>query len=68
MQEFLVLGSQPLTALKDAFYCLKDFYSAETEKSASSYFLIENTFYNDLRDESVQDYSKYALFVRLHLH
>ncbi|CAG8578447.1 8635_t:CDS:10 [Paraglomus brasilianum] len=58
MQEFLVLGSQPLTALKDAFYCLKDFYSAETEKSASSYFLIENTFYNDLRDEGVQDYSK----------
>ncbi|CAG8461828.1 2186_t:CDS:10 [Paraglomus occultum] len=58
MQEFLVLGSQPLAALKDAFYCLKDFYSAETEKSASSYFLIENTFYNDLRDEGLQDYSK----------
>ncbi|CAG8521763.1 4693_t:CDS:2, partial [Racocetra fulgida] len=28
-QEFLVLGSQPLTALRDAFYCLRDFYKLE---------------------------------------
>ncbi|CAG8742524.1 18536_t:CDS:2, partial [Acaulospora morrowiae] len=72
MQEFLVLGSQPLTALRDAFYCLRDFYKVTPweqptknvitnltdKKTSSSYFFIENVFYNDLRDPRAIDYSK----------
>ncbi|CAG8618880.1 11548_t:CDS:2 [Gigaspora rosea] len=71
-QEFLVLGSQPLTALRDAFYCLRDFYKLEpweqpkpttilnatNRKMSPSYFFIENVFYNDLRDPRAVDYSK----------
>ncbi|CAG8613024.1 8948_t:CDS:2 [Dentiscutata erythropus] len=70
-QEFLVLGSQPLTALRDAFYCLRDFYKLEpweqpkpttilnatNRKMSPSYFFIENVFYNDLRDPRAVDYS-----------
>ncbi|CAG8445473.1 4560_t:CDS:2, partial [Acaulospora colombiana] len=71
MQEFLVLGSQPLTALRDAFYCLRDFYKVTPweqptqnaitnltdKKTSSSYFFVENVFYNDLRDPRAIDYS-----------
>ncbi|CAG8588430.1 1858_t:CDS:10, partial [Diversispora eburnea] len=72
MQEFLVLGNQPLTALRDAFYCLRDFYkvtpwekptqnsivNSTEKKTSSSYFFIEKVFYNDLRDPRAIDYSK----------
>ncbi|ORY01467.1 hypothetical protein K493DRAFT_209622 [Basidiobolus meristosporus CBS 931.73] len=70
MQEFLVLSSQPLTVLRDAFYCLSDFLTVENDeevvntqskKVSSSYFLIENTFYNDMRSASAVDYSKVIL-------
>eukprot|EP01117_Protostelium_nocturnum_P020269 TRINITY_DN9035_c0_g1_i1.p1 TRINITY_DN9035_c0_g1~~TRINITY_DN9035_c0_g1_i1.p1 ORF type:complete len:346 (+),score=58.12 TRINITY_DN9035_c0_g1_i1:159-1196(+) len=57
LQEFLVLGSQPLSALKDRIYCLSDnFYSLLDRKSG--YFFIENTFYNDLRSPDAIDYSQ----------
>ncbi|RGB42026.1 snRNA-activating protein of 50kDa MW C terminal-domain-containing protein [Rhizophagus diaphanus] len=71
-QEFLVLGSQPLTALRDAFYCVSDFYKQEIselpasvnalnspeEKKSGGYFFIEDVFYNDCRDKNALDYSK----------
>ncbi|CAG8518008.1 765_t:CDS:2 [Ambispora leptoticha] len=72
MQEFLVLGSQPLTKLRDKFYCKQDFVrfnvsqeidseerlNVDLEKKSPSYFFIENTFYNDRRDPDSLDYSK----------
>ncbi|KAA6371625.1 MAG: putative snRNA transcription factor, partial [Streblomastix strix] len=56
-QEFQVLGSQPLTALRDRLYCLAD-YLLDGQQSRSGFFLIENTFYNDLRNANNIDYSK----------
>ncbi|CAG8476499.1 396_t:CDS:2 [Ambispora gerdemannii] len=72
MQEFLVLGSQPLTKLRDKFYCKQDFVrfdisreidseerlNVDLEKKSPSYFFIENTFYNDRRDPDALDYSE----------
>lgn len=56
MQEYLVLGSQCLTELKDKFYCLSDqVYSECTTKSG--YFFIEKVFYNDMRSQNAIDYS-----------
>ncbi|KAF9419538.1 hypothetical protein BGZ94_009385 [Podila epigama] len=60
-QEFLVLGSQRLSVLRDAFYCVSDFMTqgpddaqrsalvqnTKTRKISNSYMLIESTFYND---------------------
>ncbi|KAI1315221.1 hypothetical protein EDD11_001109 [Mortierella claussenii] len=60
-EEFLFLGSQPLTAMRDAFNCLSDFTtrggdepSADVRtrntvnrKISSSYIFIEGVFYND---------------------
>jgi hypothetical protein len=41
-QEFLVLGSQPLTALRDRLYCLTDELAQEAKLNVpSGYFLIE---------------------------
>lgn len=58
-QEFLVLGSQSLTDLRDNIYCLTDkLMQAAGEYDPSGYFLIEDTFCNDLRDTSAIDYSK----------
>eukprot|EP00300_Choanocystis_sp_HF-7_P016796 c19535_g1_i5.p1 GENE.c19535_g1_i5~~c19535_g1_i5.p1 ORF type:complete len:223 (+),score=53.70 c19535_g1_i5:384-1052(+) len=56
-QEFLVLGSQSLTCLRDRFYCLEDHILCGTEMP-SGYFLIENTFFVDTRNEKAIDYSK----------
>ncbi|VFQ71638.1 unnamed protein product [Cuscuta campestris] len=58
-QEFLVLGQQFLTELRDKIYCITD----EIMKKAgtddpSGYFLIEDVFYNDLRDARATDYSQ----------
>ncbi|KAJ1916261.1 hypothetical protein H4219_003881 [Mycoemilia scoparia] len=67
MEEYLVLGSQPLTALRDAFYCISDFLitnrdqeqiNTKDKKISSSYFHIEKTFYNDMRSPTATDYSR----------
>jgi len=64
-QEFQVLGSQPLSALRDKIHCSSDQIGAYERSSGpvnlqtnlrtkdvytSSFFFIENTFYNDLRN------------------
>eukprot|EP00656_Telonema_subtile_P027204 TRINITY_DN29239_c0_g1_i1.p1 TRINITY_DN29239_c0_g1~~TRINITY_DN29239_c0_g1_i1.p1 ORF type:complete len:252 (+),score=57.67 TRINITY_DN29239_c0_g1_i1:77-832(+) len=52
-QQILVLGSQTLADLKDKIYCLKDeVYSnllPPDLNATSSFFFIENVFYNDMR-------------------
>lgn len=55
-QEFLVLGSQMLTELKDSICCLSEKVHADQYPS-SSYFLIEDTFYDDLRAQDAIRYS-----------
>ncbi|GLT38817.1 hypothetical protein SLA2020_130390 [Shorea laevis] len=62
IQEFLVLGQQKLTELRDKIYCLSDQVMQKAGQcDPSGYFLIENVFYNDLRDPSAIDYSKSIL-------
>jgi hypothetical protein len=56
-QEFLVLGSQPLTALKDRVYCLQN-KQLDGPHTPSSFFFIEGKFYNDLRDPRAISYSE----------
>ncbi|GLJ17897.1 hypothetical protein SUGI_0313330 [Cryptomeria japonica] len=59
IQEFLVLGSQPLTVLRDKLYCLTDQLMQKAGQHVpSGYFLIENVFYNDFRDPMASDYSR----------
>ncbi|KAG2318881.1 hypothetical protein Bca52824_012094 [Brassica carinata] len=59
IQEFLVLGSQMLTQLKDKIHCVTDQVMEKAGKyDPSGYFLIEDIFYNDLRNRSATDYSK----------
>ncbi|KAI8815962.1 snRNA-activating protein of 50kDa MW C terminal-domain-containing protein [Fimicolochytrium jonesii] len=65
---FDVLGSQPLTVLRDAFHCPTDFLHLDDDeptvlntlkrRTSPSYFFIEDVFYNDLRDPDAEDYSK----------
>ncbi|MFS7947714.1 putative snRNA-activating protein complex, subunit 3 [Helianthus anomalus] len=58
-QEILVLGQQLLTALRDKLYCLTDEIMKLSKKhDPSGYFLIEDIFYNDLREADATDYSK----------
>jgi len=57
VQSYRVLGSQKLTTLKDRFYCLSD-HIFEGPTTKSSFFFIENTFYNDTRNEGNLDYSE----------
>jgi len=52
-----VLGSQPLTVLRDAIYCLYDTIMDGPEVK-SGYFMIENVFYNDMRHPGAIDYSQ----------
>ncbi|KAJ1724660.1 hypothetical protein LPJ53_001088 [Coemansia erecta] len=70
MEEYMVLGSQSLTVLRDAFYCISDFLvshrdetieNTKDKKVSSSYFFIENTFYNDMRSPTATDYSRVIL-------
>lgn len=56
-QEYLVLGSQSLTTLRDRFYCLSD-HIVDGPNCKSSYFFIENTFYNDTRTPGTLNYSE----------
>ncbi|XWS22758.1 hypothetical protein CRYUN_Cryun29cG0063800 [Craigia yunnanensis] len=59
IQEFLVLGHQNLTELKDKIYCLTDQVMQKAgQHDPSGYFLIEDMFFNDLRNSSAIDYSK----------
>jgi snRNA-activating protein complex subunit 3 len=55
-QEYLVLGSQYLSTLKDRIYCLND-HILNGQNIKSGYFFIENTFYNDTRQPNNMDYS-----------
>jgi len=57
LQEFLVLGSQKLTELRDKFYCLSDIL-LDGPDTKSGYFFIENVFYNDMRAPTAIDYSQ----------
>ncbi|XP_048141137.1 snRNA-activating protein complex subunit isoform X2 [Rhodamnia argentea] len=58
-QEFLVLGRQLLTELRDKIYCMTDHIMQKAGKHDSSgYFLIEDFFCNDLRDPAAIDYSE----------
>ncbi|KAK1392293.1 snRNA transcription factor [Heracleum sosnowskyi] len=58
-QEFLVLGRQSLSELRDKIYCLTDkLMETAGQRDTSGYFLVEDVFYNDLRDASAIDYSK----------
>ncbi|XP_044359066.1 snRNA-activating protein complex subunit isoform X2 [Triticum aestivum] len=58
-QEFLVLGSQLLTDLKDNIYCSTNkLMELNKLHNHSGFFLIEDTFYNDTRHYSAVDYSK----------
>ncbi len=59
-QEFIVFGSQPLTALRDRIYCLSD-TALDGAHTPSSCMFIENRFYNDLRDRRAIKYSEYVL-------
>ncbi|XP_061354857.1 snRNA-activating protein complex subunit isoform X2 [Gastrolobium bilobum] len=55
-QEFLVLGGQTLTALRDKIYCSMDQAMEKAgQHNPSGYFLIEDVFYTDLRDPSAID-------------
>ncbi|KAF2078291.1 hypothetical protein CYY_000383 [Polysphondylium violaceum] len=58
--DILVLGSQKLTELKDKIYCLGDtILNGPSRKSG--YFFINNTFYDDTRDDNNLLYSQYVL-------
>ncbi|XP_073039227.1 snRNA-activating protein complex subunit-like [Primulina eburnea] len=57
-QEFLVLGRQLLTDVKDKIYCLTDEIMDKAGRyNPSGYFFIEDVFYNDMRGPSAIDYS-----------
>jgi hypothetical protein len=62
-QEFLVLGSQKLIALRDKIKCVSDLLPEP--RSRSGYFFFENVFYDDLRYPDNICYSKYALLFRV---
>ena len=47
-QELLVLGSQPLSALRDRISCLSD-EELSGQETPAGFFFIEGKFYNDLR-------------------
>ncbi|KAG8648435.1 snRNA-activating protein complex subunit isoform X3 [Manihot esculenta] len=57
-QEFLVLGRQMLTEMRDRIYCMTDQVMQKAgQYDLSGYFLIEDVFCNDTRDPSAIDYS-----------
>ncbi|XP_037495224.1 snRNA-activating protein complex subunit isoform X4 [Jatropha curcas] len=58
IQEFLVLGRQTLTEMRDKIYCMTDQVMQKAgQHDPSGYFLIEDVFYNDMRNPSAIDYS-----------
>lgn len=72
VQEFLVLGSECLTELRDKIFCTADgmilgdhsdnpdqmSQSTAKEECKSGFFFIEGVFYNDRRDPLSRDYSR----------
>ncbi|EGG18980.1 hypothetical protein DFA_02223 [Cavenderia fasciculata] len=56
IQEFLVIGSQKLTDLRDKIYCMRD-NILDGWKRKSCFFFINNVFYNDLREPENIPYS-----------
>jgi hypothetical protein len=64
LQEYLVLGSQYLSDLRDKLECTIDSTTQsmlDGVTSNSGYFFIENVFYNDMRASGAIDYSSYVL-------
>jgi hypothetical protein len=59
--EFIFLGSQFLSCVKDSVYCLHD-SNEERSHRKSGYFFIENVFYDDLRSNDNIPYSQYSSF------
>jgi len=64
IQEFLVLSTQPLSALKDVFYCLQDQAPVDVPANGSSdslnvsgFFFIDDTFFVDSRNSENVDYA-----------
>ncbi|XP_058218708.1 snRNA-activating protein complex subunit [Rhododendron vialii] len=58
-QEFLVLGCQFLSELRDKIHCLTDQVMQKAgQHDPSGYFLIEDIFCNDMRDANATDYSE----------
>ncbi|CAN4117467.1 unnamed protein product [Withania somnifera] len=58
-QEFLVLGRQFLTEMRDKIYCITDEIMKKTGKNdPSGFFLVEDVFCNDFRHPTATDYSK----------
>ncbi|KAL3534746.1 hypothetical protein ACH5RR_003207 [Cinchona calisaya] len=58
-QEFLVLGRQFLTEVRDKIYCATDEIMKKAgQHDPSGYFLVEDVFCNDMREPSSIDYSK----------
>jgi snRNA-activating protein complex subunit 3 len=55
-EEFLCLGSQSLSLLRDKIYCLSDRLESQVGID-SGFFFIEGVFYNDMRGETSRDYS-----------
>jgi len=60
MQEFILLGSQPLSVLKDSVSCLSDSIF-EGKLTPSSTIFIENVFHDDMRDPTAIRYSETVL-------
>ncbi|GAB2210045.1 hypothetical protein Droror1_Dr00015298 [Drosera rotundifolia] len=59
VQEIMVLGCQLLTELRDKIYCLIDGVMQKAgQHDPSGYFLVDDIFYNDLRDPTAIDYSR----------
>ncbi|NP_001312846.1 snRNA-activating protein complex subunit-like [Nicotiana tabacum] len=58
-QEFLVLGRQFLTEMRDKIYCITDEIMKNTgQNDPSGYFLVEDVFCNDFRHPAAVNYSK----------
>lgn len=58
-QEFLVLGRQFLTEMRDKIYCITDEIMKKTGKNdPSGFILVEDVLCNDFRHPSATDYSK----------
>jgi len=60
MAQYVVLGSQGLTALRDRMYCLAD-HILDGPDTKSSFMFIENAFYNDMRSSKAMDYSRHIM-------
>ncbi|KAJ3390897.1 small nuclear RNA activating complex, polypeptide 3 [Lobulomyces angularis] len=69
LSEFLILGSQKLSELRDKFFCINDFLLLDQDdnlisqntlecKISPSSFYIEGTFYDDTRSTFSQRYSE----------